>query len=183
VLDAGLRLEARATRWSRRLALLGGWLLLLLSLVTCLDALLRKVLSSPISGTFEASELLLAAVIFLAMPYTGLTDGHVSVDALTGRLGARGQDWVVAVNALVCAVVLGAIAWQLGLVAAEHYRTARTTITARIPVFPFSAPVAAVAWLAALAFVVQALGAGARALRPAAAPAPAPPAPGPPPAA
>jgi TRAP-type C4-dicarboxylate transport system permease small subunit len=164
VLDAWLRLEARATRWSRRLALLGGWLLLFLSVVTCLDALLRKALSRPIPGTFEASELLLAAVIFLAMPYTGLTDGHVSVDILTGRLGRRGQEWVIALNALVCAVVLGAIAWEMGLVAVEHYRTARTTITARIPVFPFSAPVTAVAWLAALAFMVQALGSAARAL-------------------
>jgi hypothetical protein len=61
-------------------------------------------------------------------------------------------------------------------VATEHYRTARTTITARIPVFPFSAPVTAVAWLAALAFVVQGLGAAARALKPGAPAAPAPPA-------
>jgi len=165
MLDCFLSLERAAVAWTRRLALLGGWLLVGIAVVTVLDALLRKLLSRPIQGTFEATELVLAAIIFFALPYTGLVDGHVSVDLLTGRLGARAQSVIVAVNALVCAIVLGFIAYQMGLLAAEYGRTARTTITMRIPVLPFIAPVTAAAGLAALAFVVQALGALVRALR------------------
>ena len=107
-------LEAQATRWTRYLALGAGWVLLAVAVLTVADALLRKFLSRPLPGTFEASELLLAAVIFFAMPYTGLTDGHVSVDLLTGRLSARAQTVILGVNALVCAVILGFIAYQMG---------------------------------------------------------------------
>jgi TRAP-type C4-dicarboxylate transport system permease small subunit len=130
------------------------------------DALLRKFLSRPIQGAFEASELLLAAVVFFALPYTGLTDSHVSVDLLTDRLRPRARSAVIAVNALVCAVLLGFIAYQMSFLAAEYGRVARTTITARIPIFPFLVPVTGAAWLATLGFVVQASGALLRAIRP-----------------
>jgi len=159
-------LEAQATRWTRYLALGAGWVLLGVAVLTVADALLRKFLSRPLPGTFEASELLLASVIFFAMPYTGLTDGHVSVDLLTGRLSARAQTVILGVNALVCAVILGFIAYQMGLLAAEYGRAARTTITMRIPILPFIVPVTAAAALAALGFVVQALAAFARAAAP-----------------
>jgi TRAP-type mannitol/chloroaromatic compound transport system permease small subunit len=158
-----LALEAFATRWTRWLALAGGWVLLGVAVLTVADALLRKLLSRPLPGVFESSELLLAAVIFFAMPYTGLTDGHVSVDLLTGRLSARTQSVIIGINALVCAVILGFIAYQMASLVAEFWRTSRTTITMRIPIVPFIVPVTAAAGLAALGFVVQGLGAFARA--------------------
>jgi TRAP-type mannitol/chloroaromatic compound transport system permease small subunit len=164
--EAYLALERVAVRWTRWLALAGGFVLLAVALLTVADALLRKFWSRPIQGTFEATELLLAAIIFFAMPYTGLVDGHVSVDFLTGRLSRRGQQAVLAVNALVCAAVLGIIAWRMGLLAAEYARTARTTITMRIPVLPFIVPVTATAWLAAVSFALQAAAALVRVARP-----------------
>jgi len=84
-------LERAAVRWMRRLALLGGWTLVAVAVATVVDALLRYLAGRPIPGTFEATELFLAAIIFFGLPYTGLIDGHVSVDALTGRLERRGQ--------------------------------------------------------------------------------------------
>jgi TRAP-type transport system small permease protein len=161
-----LAFEGAALRWTRRLALLAGWVLVGVALVTVADALLRKLFARPIQGTFEATELLLAAIIFFAMPYTGILDGHVSVDLLTGRLSRRSQHMVLGVNALISAALLGVIAWRMGLLATEYAHTARTTITMRIPVMPFIVPVAAAAWLAALGFLVQAAGALARMARP-----------------
>lgn len=161
-----LGLERMATVWTRRLALLGGWLLLFVALSTVADALLRSLLGRPLKGTFEATELVLAAIIFFGLPYTSLTDGHVSVDFLTNRLGLRTQYAITAINALVCAVLLGLITVQMADLALEYMATSRTTITIRIPIVPFIMPVTAAAALAALAFVVQAVGAGARALRP-----------------
>ena len=162
--EAFLGIERVAVRWSRRLALAGGWLLLGLAIVTVLDVLLRKFFSRPIQGTFEASELLLALIIFLAMPYTGLSDGHVVLDLTTERLPRRIQHVIIGVNALFCAAFLGVVAWQVGLLAAEFSRTARTTITMRIPVYPFILPVTILTWLAAAGAIVQGLAALARAL-------------------
>ena len=142
--------------------------------VTVVDALLRKFFSRPIQGTFEATELLLGVIIFFAMPYTGLTDAHVVLDLTTNKLPPRAQSLIIGVNALFCAVVLGVVAWEMGLLAAEYTRTARTTITMRIPVAPFILPVTAMTWLAALGSVVQALAAFTRVARPAPAAPPAP---------
>jgi TRAP-type C4-dicarboxylate transport system permease small subunit len=159
-----VRVEQVATVWSRRLALAGGCILVAVAVTTVADALLRKFLSRPIHGTFEASELLLAVIVYFAMPYTALTDSHVVLDLTTNRLSPRGQHAVIGVNALVCAIVLGVIAWQMGLLAEEYVRTSRTTITSRIPVAPFILPVTVTTWLSAAGFLGQALGGFARAL-------------------
>src|SRR5918999_1291523 len=126
--------------WTRRLAMLGGWLLTV-AMVTAIDALLRHFLGGPLQGTFEATELVLAAIIFFGLPYTSLTDGHVSVDFLTGRLGQRAQHAIIAVNAVICAALFAVITLQMTALAAEFLATQRTTITMRIPVFPCMVPV------------------------------------------
>jgi TRAP-type C4-dicarboxylate transport system permease small subunit len=161
-----LRLEQAVVTWSRRLALVAGWLLLLLAVGTVADALLRYLFARPIHGAFEATELVLAAVIFLGLPHANVTDGHVSVDMLTRRLSARAQYVVIALNAAVSAALMAAITLEMARLAAEFYATGRTTITARIPVVPFIVPVTAASALAVLGFLVQAAGAAARALRP-----------------
>jgi TRAP-type C4-dicarboxylate transport system permease small subunit len=152
-------LERLATRGTRYLALIGGWLLLGVALVTVSDAVLRDALGRPLPGTFEATELVLALVIFLALPYTSLSDGHVVVDMLTGRLGQRAQAVFISVNALVCATLFGLIALQQATLAAEFLATQRTTITMRLPVAPCLILVSVMAGLTTVAFVVQALAA------------------------
>jgi TRAP-type transport system small permease protein len=169
-----LAIERIATHWTRHLALFGGWLLLAVAIVTASDALLRDFLGRPLPGTFEATELVLAAIIFFGLPYTSLTDGHVSVDFLTGRLGQRTQHAIIAVNALICAGLFGVITLQMTALAAEVLATQRTTITMRIPIFPCIVPVTVTAGLAALAFVVQAISAAPRAWRPSLPPLPTP---------
>ena len=163
MVGALIAVERLAVRWTRRLALAGGFILLAASIVTVADALLRKLFSRPIQGTFEATELLLAVIIFFAMPYTGLTDAHAVLDLTVNRLPKRAQDAIIGLNALFCAVVLGVVAYEMGLLAAEYGRTARTSITMRIPVYPFILPAVAAGWLASLGFVIQALASFARA--------------------
>jgi TRAP-type transport system small permease protein len=169
-----LELERVATHGTRRLALLGGWLLLAVALVTTIDALCRDFLGRPLPGTFEATELVLAVIIFFGLPYTSLTDGHVSVDFLTGRLGLRTQYAVIAVNAAICTGLFGVIMLQMSSLATEFLATHRTTITMRIPIFPCIVLVTVAAGLAALGFAVQAVGAGLRAVRPGLPPLPMP---------
>jgi TRAP-type mannitol/chloroaromatic compound transport system permease small subunit len=166
MVSALFALERLAVAWTRRLALVGGWILLGASIVTVLDALLHKFFNLPIQGTFEATELLLAVIIFFALPYTGLTDGHAVVDLTTNRLPKRAQDVIIGLNGLFCAAVLGMVAYQMGLLGAESARTAGTSITMRIPVYPFILAATAAAWLASGAFIVQALAALARSVRP-----------------
>lgn len=152
--------------WTRRLALFAGWLLLALSFATVIDALLRYFLARPFPGTFEATELLLAAIIFFGLPHANVTDGHVSVDLLTQRFGRRAQYLLIALGAVVTAALLAVITAEMARLAAEFYATSRTTITARIPVFPFIVPVTAAGVLAVVGCLVQAAGALARVAQP-----------------
>lgn len=167
-----LALERAALRWTRRLALVGGALLLGVAVVTVADALLRSFLGRPIQGTFEATELLLAAIIFFGMPFTSLTDGHVAADFLTARLSPRAQHAVMAVNAFVVTTLLALITVQMAFLAAEYHAIARTTITMRIPIVPFIVPVTVASALATLGFLLHGVGALARAVRPALPPLP-----------
>ncbi len=169
-----LGLEGLLVRWTRRLALLGGGLLLGVALATVGDSVLRYGLNRPIPGVFELTELVLASIIFFGLPYTGILDGHVSVDIVTSRLGPRGRHGLIAITALVVAGLLGVITYEMATLAGEVLRTGRTTITARIPEFPFMVPVTIASALAALAALVQALGAMARVARPDQPPMPAP---------
>src|SRR4029450_944824 len=143
-----LAIERLATHWMRHLALFGGWLLLAVAIVTASDALLRDFLGRPLPGTLEATEFVLAAIIFFGLPYTSLTAGHVSVDFLTGRLGQRTQHAIIAVNALICAGLFGVITLQMTALAAEFLATQRTPIPIRIPIFPCIVPVPVTAGLA-----------------------------------
>lgn len=165
MVGALLAVERLAVVSSRVLALLAGFFLVLLSIVTVFDALLRKFLNRPIQGTFEATELLLAVIIFLALPYTGLTEGHVMLDLFTNRLSRRAQFVVIGLNALFFTAVLATLSYELTVLAADYGRTARTTITMRIPIYPVAVVVVACAWLSCLAAVIQAFAAFARAAR------------------
>jgi TRAP-type C4-dicarboxylate transport system permease small subunit len=157
-----LTIERIATVWTRRLALLGGWLLLAVAIVTSFDALLRDFVGRPLPGTFEATELMLAVIIFFGLPYTSLTDSHVSVDFLTSHLSRRTQYAIIAVNAMICAALFGVITLQLLTLAMEFLTTKRTTITMRMPIFPCLVPITITAALTALGFILQAVGATLR---------------------
>ena len=63
-----LEIERLATHGTRHLARIGGWLLLVVAIVTALDALLRDLLGRPLPGTFEATGLVLAVIIFFGIP-------------------------------------------------------------------------------------------------------------------
>jgi TRAP-type C4-dicarboxylate transport system permease small subunit len=167
--------ERAIVRWTRRLSLAAGWLLLGVATLTVVDAGLRYGLSRPIPGTFELTELVLATMIFFGLPYTGLVHGHVAVDVLAARLPPRGQSAMTAVAGLAVAALLAAITWEMGWLAAEVARTGRTTITARIPVFPFMLPVMLASGVAALCALVQAVGAAIRVGQPGLPPPPAQP--------
>jgi hypothetical protein len=53
--------------------------LLAVAIVTASDALLRDFLGRPLPGTFEATELVLAAIIFFGLPYQWLGQNQAAI--------------------------------------------------------------------------------------------------------
>ena len=96
----------------RGLALLSGGLLLLLTGFTVLDVVLRYAFSAPFSGSFEFTEFMMSAIVFLAIAYTGWTGGHVSVDLLERWLDRPSLRFLPAIMCFAGAALFAVIAWQ-----------------------------------------------------------------------
>lgn len=96
----------------RALALISGGLLLLLTGFTVVDVVLRYVFNAPFSGSFEFTEFSMAAIVFLAIAYTGWTGGHVSVDLFEKWLDRPAFRFLPGIVSLAGSALFAVIAWQ-----------------------------------------------------------------------
>ncbi|MCC6007565.1 MAG: TRAP transporter small permease [Rhodobacteraceae bacterium] len=80
----------RALRFAANLPLrLAAVMLFIMMVLTFADVIGRSTFSAPIPGAAELTAILLAAVVFLALPATGFLDRHISVDLIDGALSER----------------------------------------------------------------------------------------------
>ncbi|MBR9830325.1 MAG: TRAP transporter small permease [Oceanospirillales bacterium] len=105
----------------------------LMMALTLVDVLGRYLFSAPVTGAFELTELMLAAVIFLGLPLITAENGHVAVDIMDSAFGPRAQvvqEWLIAlVNILAFAI----FSWMLWKHAFKVYRYEDTTAVLQIP--------------------------------------------------
>lgn len=112
-------------------------LLFSLILVTCVDVVGRYFFSAPLSGAFEITEVLLAALVFAALPLTTERKEHIEVDLLNVVLSDTLKRYLSAFAGLFSAALLATLAWRLAshaLTSAEH---GATTNALGIPLAPF----------------------------------------------
>lgn len=101
--------------------------------LTLVDVLGRYLFSAPVTGAYELTELLLAAVIFLGLPLVTADDNHIAVDILDGVLSDRVravQSWLIG---LVNIAAFGIFVWILWGKAFKVLRYEDTTAVLRIP--------------------------------------------------
>lgn len=122
---------------SRALAIVGALVIFMMLLATIVDIVTRSTLDWPVPGVFEYSEIALASIVFLGLPYTMQVGGHVAIESLTARLPAAWQRWVEA-GALI--VTLPFVVWLAvaGVaVAAESFASGEVQFgVIRAPVWP-----------------------------------------------
>ena len=108
---------------TRSLAYVAGAALLWLMLLTVVAVVMRYVFNAPILGAQDISELSLAVVVFLGIPYCGWTGGHVAVDLISSVVGESRLRYTDTLMRLAGAVLFGFVAWQAmrqGLDALEY---------------------------------------------------------------
>jgi TRAP-type C4-dicarboxylate transport system permease small subunit len=129
-------------------------LLVLAALIglTCVDVIARYAFNSPVTGAYELTEILLATLIFLALPLTTAAGEHIEVELLDGmksnllkRLGTMA--------AAICTIgVFAVIALEMTDHAEKLARRGRVTDSLEIPL-------SLVGWLGAVSFGLSALAA------------------------
>jgi TRAP-type C4-dicarboxylate transport system permease small subunit len=143
----------------RTLALISGGLLLVLMGFTVVDIVLRYAFNAPFSGSFEFTEFLMAAIVFLAVAYTGWTGGHIAVDLFERWLERPSLRWLPAVISFAGAALFAVVAWQATL---ETIATIdQISNMLRWPHYPFRFTVAFGSAMFALVLLIQ----GIQALR------------------
>ncbi len=123
---------------ARALEALASLLLLGLMAVTGADVIGRYALNAPLPGAFELTEILLAALVFAALPLVGRAGGHVDVDILTDRLPGRARRAVALVVALLCAAILLVFAWRLGLLGGQQIADGMRSDSLHVPFGPLA---------------------------------------------
>jgi TRAP-type transport system small permease protein len=140
----------------RILALGGGVVLLGLMGLIAFDVVMRYVLRLPFLGAYEMTELAMALIVFLALPYCAATGGHVAVDVFSGVLDRPGLRWLPAVVHFCGAALMAVIAWQAVLFAMGSRQRGEATNMLGIGIWPFELVSAASMAAFAVVLLVQA---------------------------
>jgi TRAP-type C4-dicarboxylate transport system permease small subunit len=109
----------RLAKWlDGLLGLFAATLLFAMMALTFVDVLGRYLLSSPVPGAFELTEVAMGLLIFAGLPLISARDGHVAVNIADEMLPAR----VLRLRALVldllicaCTAILAWTLWDKGL--------------------------------------------------------------------
>jgi TRAP-type transport system small permease protein len=133
--------SASAPGWERRVeGLLGvasSLILLAMMLLTFVDVVARYVLSRPVRGAFEVTELLLLVLIFAGLPLVSFTNEHALMDFIDRLLGARGQSRLERTVNVASAAMMLALAWLVWLKADKIWGYRDSTDVLRIVYGPF----------------------------------------------
>lgn len=154
-------------RVARMMAIIGGLVLTLLIVLTCISVLGRGAntfghsgfLTSfapdlaaaliatgvgPVQGDFEIVEAGIAFAIFAFLPICQLHGGHATVDVFTSFLPHNANRWIVAFWEVVLALVIILISWRLFVGMLDKFGNGETTFLLQFPIWwAYAASVAA----------------------------------------
>jgi TRAP-type C4-dicarboxylate transport system permease small subunit len=142
-------------RFLRLLALLGGWVLVLLMGYTILDVVLRYGFNRPFSGSLELTEFAMSMIVFLGIAYCGWVGGHVAVDVLERPLEDPRLRFVPILLSLASALLFLIVAWLTAVDALTS--THRISNMMRWPHWPFQLTVAFGAAMYGIVLLIQSI--------------------------
>lgn len=155
--------SALASTWADRvfaaLGLLAGALAAAMMLVTALDVGGRFLLNRPLHGAFEATEVMMGLIVFLALPLATRRREHIAVTMFDHLLAEGVKRAAGLLFGLVCAAVCGLLAWRLGLYGGRLLRAGEVTLELGIPRGGIATAMSWLLWVTAVAFVLDGIAA------------------------
>jgi TRAP-type C4-dicarboxylate transport system permease small subunit len=136
VCGAALILGGVVQSWRQLTSRLCGFVaagfLAAMMLLTVADVTLRAFFNTPLRGTYELIELLLAGTFFLALPAVFLRDEHIVVDVID-PIAPRAVPVLKRLAGVLAVVLLAAMAWQGWLAAQDTIAFGDVTADLALP--------------------------------------------------
>lgn len=118
------------------LAYIAGCFLIAMMILTCSNIFLRTVWM-PVNGTYELMGFFGAVVTALALGYTQIRRGHISVDVLISIFSKKTRKILDGINNFICMIFFSLIAWQVGKKGTVLLNTGEVSETLRMAYYPF----------------------------------------------
>ncbi len=134
-------------------AMVGGFVASLVAVMTVASIAGRALVSAPIQGDFELTQLGIAVCISLCLPWCQVHGANIIVDFFTQKAQARTQQAMDGVGALMLAAMAGVLAWRTAAGAMAVSEAGETSMILSLPgwwVYAFLAPGLALTCLIAL---------------------------------
>lgn len=148
-----------ADRLFAALGILAGVLAAAMMLVTTVDVGGRYFLNRPLHGAFEATEVMMGLLVFLALPLATRRREHITVTMFDHLLPERLKRGAALLFGLVCAGICGLLAWRVGLYGERLLNVGEVTLELRIPRGGIATAMSWLLWVAALAFLLDGIAA------------------------
>jgi len=136
-------------RLARGIALLGGAVLVALSITVVVSVTLRSDLigAAGVPGDFELVQMATAIAAFCFLPWCQLRRGNIFVDTFTLKLPLRWQRRIDALWDIIYGLVMVLISWRLAVGARAAFATGENSMVLQVPSY---IPIALCSVLAAL---------------------------------
>lgn len=118
-------------------ARIGCLALFLMMCLTVVDVVGRFVFNSPILGSFEITQYLIAVMVFSFIGYAQAERWHINVDILVNSFPKKVQAGVNLFNSLISLALLILITWKGFEKAFESMATGDKPMNLPIPQYPF----------------------------------------------
>lgn len=137
------RLQQLGIQISKPTAIIGVLGLFLIAVITIATVVARAVFNYPLIWGHDLASLIIIVVVATCFPTGVMLRKHVAIEFLGDGLGAKWYRRLDFFGALVTAIALAVLAWQMSVIADQETAYNSSTIVARIPTGP-------VWWLASI---------------------------------
>ena len=125
---------------ARGLAFVGGAVLLLITVITCISIIGRAFVPldigiGPIRGIYDITEIGMAAAVFAFLPWAQMRETHARVDLLQPMMSAKLNLTLDLIFNIGMAFVAAVGTWRLYLGMMDKLSYGETTLIAQIPVW------------------------------------------------
>lgn len=116
--------------------------LALMMFLTAIDVILRYSINKPITGSYELIQFMMAITVAVAIAYTAVEKGHVTIDLATSHFPKRARaviDSIVGILGLGIAFIM---TWQACLYILTIKESQVVSTVLLVPMYPFVGVVA-----------------------------------------